>query len=79
MWSDLKYAIADRLFCTEMDDAFRMGVRHGAEFATRNISFQMNLKNKDLTKAQQVGYDKALTALQGAKEIIQDSTGAQVR
>ena len=79
MWSDLKYAIADRLFCAEMDDAFRMGVQHGAEFATRNISFQMNLKNKDLTKAQQVGYDKALTALQGAKEIVQDSTGAQVR
>jgi hypothetical protein len=79
MWSDLKYAIADRLFCVEMDDAFRMGVQHGAEFATRNISFQMNLKNKDLTKAQQVGYDKALSALRGAKEIIQDITGAQVR
>ena len=79
MWSDLKYAIAYRLFCAEMDDAFRMGVQHGAEFATRNISFQMNLKNKDLTKAQKVGYDKALSALQGAKEIIQDITGAQVR
>ena len=78
-WRELKYQIADKLFCREMDDAFKMGVEHGAEFATRNISFQMNLKNKDLTKAQQIGYDKALTALQGAKEVIQEATGAQVR
>lgn len=78
-WRELKYQIADKLFCAELDDAYRMGTQAGAEYATRTISFRMNLKNKDMTKTQQIGYDKALAALQDAKETIQESTGAQVR
>lgn len=78
-WREIKYQIADRLFCEELDDAYRMGVQSGAEYATRTISFRINLKNKDLTKAQQIGYDKAIAAMQDAKETVQENTGAQVR
>lgn len=71
MLEDLRYNIADKLFARELDDAFDMGKREGARVATRKISFVINLKNKDLTKAQQVGYDKALVALHTAKEEVE--------
>ena len=36
---EVKYQIADKLFCKEMDEAYSMGIRVGAEFAARKMSF----------------------------------------
>lgn len=79
-WRELKYRIADIVFATEMDEAYELGIRAGAEYATRNISFQVGLKEakQDLTKTQKIGYDKAYDIIQSCKEDIRKTTGAMV-
>ena len=37
-WSDLKYEVADKLFGKELDEAYKMGMRIGSEYATRRLS-----------------------------------------
>lgn len=79
-WRELKYMIADKLFAYELDEAYAHGVKAGAEFAARTISFQLGLKEskQELTKTQKIGYDKALAIVQERKEHIHKSTGAAV-
>ena len=79
-WRELKYMIADKLFAYELDEAHAHGIKQGAEFAARTISFQLGLKEstQKLTKTQKIGYDKALAIVQERKEHIRKSTGAAV-
>lgn len=76
--SELKYQIADKLFAKELDEAYGMGMRIGAEFATRIISFRVNLNSEKikLTKTEKQGYLKALDIIQDCKPHIEDKTGA---
>lgn len=78
--SDIKYEIADKLFARELDEAYEHGIRAGAEYATRTISFKVGLKgeSKELTKTQKLGYDKANAVVQACKDDIRKTTGALV-
>jgi len=77
-WREVKYQIADKVFKYEMDEAFQMGIREGATFATRKITFRVELKRdrQDLTKTQKLGYEKALEIVQYARTEIKEETGA---
>lgn len=79
-WKELKYQIADKLFNKELDEAYSMGLRGGAEYATRKISMQLYIEQpkQDLTKTQSLGYDKANEIVQGCKQDIREKTGASV-
>ena len=79
-WKELKYQIADKLFAKELDEAFDMGLREGARFATSTISFKVYLKEskEDLTKTQAVGYRKAMSIVEDCKTEIREATGANV-
>jgi len=78
-WADLKYEVADKLFGKELDEAYKDGIRIGAEFATRKLSFEVSLKRHlTLTKVESRGYDHAFVAINRAKEEIRNTTGASV-
>jgi hypothetical protein len=78
-WAELKYQIADKLFCKELDEAYSMGIRAGAEFAARKMSFEVNLKRQlKLTKVEERGYQKAIEAIDRVKPEIARSTGAML-
>ncbi len=78
-WSDFKYELADLLFAKELDEAYKDGIRIGAEFATRKLSFEVSLKRHlTLTKVESRGYDHAFAAIVRAKEEIRNTTGASV-
>lgn len=76
--SELKYQIADKLFAKELDEAYGMGMRVGAEYAARIISFRVNLNSEKikLTKTEKQGYLKALDVIQDCKPQIEEKTGA---
>lgn len=78
--SDIKYEIADKLFARELDEAYEHGIRAGAEYATRTISFRVNVKEaaQGLTKTQKIGYDKANAIVQSCKTDIANTTGAML-
>ena len=78
VWREIKYQIADKVFKYEMDEAFQMGIREGATFATRKITFSVELKRErqDLTKTQKLGFEKAIDILQDARKEIKEQTGA---
>ena len=78
-WAELKYQIADKLFCKELDEAYSMGISQGAEYATRKLSFEVNLKRHlKLTKVEERGYQHAIDAIQRVKPEIAATTGALV-
>jgi len=78
-WSDLKYEVADKLFGKELDEAYKMGIRIGAEYATRKLSFEVSLKRRlTLTKTEERGYDYAIAAVARIKPEIASQTGASV-
>lgn len=76
-WKDLRYQIADKLFCAELDEAYSMGIRVGSEFTARKMSFR--LRNRPtMTKTQTQGYDLAFDAIQEVKKEISQQTGAML-
>jgi len=78
-WSDLKYEIADKLFGKELDEAYKMGMRIGSEWATHKLSFEVSLKrNLTLTKTEARGYEHAIAAVDRVKPEIAKKTGAMV-
>ena len=77
-WREVKYQIADKVFKYEMDEAFQMGIREGATFSTRKISFAVELKadRLNMTKTQKLGYQKAIDIVRDTRAVIKDQTGA---
>ena len=77
-WREIKYQIADKVFKYEMDEAFQMGIREGATFSTRKISFAVELKadRLNMTKTQKLGYQKAIDIVRDTRAVIKDQTGA---
>ena len=77
-WREIKYQIADKVFKYEMDEAFQMGIREGATFSTRKITFAVELKadRLNMTKTQKLGYQKAIDIVRDTRAIIKDQTGA---
>ena len=77
-WREVKYQIADKVFKYEMDEAFQMGIREGATFSTRKITFAVELKAErlNMTKTQKLGYQKAIDIVRDTRAVIKDQTGA---
>lgn len=77
-WRNMKYQIADKLFAFELDEAYDMGIRVGAEYATHVISFRTNLNSEkiQLTKTEKKGYEKALQVIQDCKPQIEEKCKA---
>lgn len=78
--NELKYRIADFLFAKELDEAYEMGIRIGAEYAARTISFKVGVTEvkKNLTKTQAQGYAIADGIIQDCKQDIANTTGAML-
>jgi hypothetical protein len=73
-WKELKYRIADKLFDRELNDAYEMGVREGVTHTLRELGFTLKLGADDkLTKAQAVGYAKALERYFDKRAELKDS------
>jgi len=78
-WSVFKDEVAELLFAKQLDEAYKDGIRIGAEYATRKLSFEVGLKRRlSLTKVESRGYDHAFVAINRAKEEIRNKTGASV-
>ena len=75
-----KEAILEKLFRKQLDEAFERGVREGATYAMRTISFKVNDENnqKEMTKTQKIGYGKAVELITEAKHEVRGRTGAWV-
>lgn len=77
-WRELKYQIADKLFAYELDEAYDMGIRMGAEYATHVISFRTSLNSEKikLTKVEKKGYEKAIEVINDCKPQIEEKCKA---
>lgn len=70
---DLRYWIADKLFCKELDDAFDLGKRTGEVIvrnSARHIIAELEHKRKHMTKPQDQGYARALEIVRDEFELI---------
>lgn len=76
-WRELKYQIADKLFNYELDDAYRMGLQAGSEFATRKLSFALEMKADaiKMTPTEKRGYDRALEVFKEERINVEISSG----
>ena len=78
-WKYFKYEIADFLFKSELDEAFREGQHSGIEYATRKLSMAVrHLEASNLTKTQKIGQQAAMEAIVEAKKEIMRRTGANI-
>jgi hypothetical protein len=77
---DWWYDVADWLFPKQMDKAYEQGIRVGAEYAARLMSFQVIEAGEkaELTKSQQVGFEVARKAIRESKKTITSRTGAML-
>lgn len=78
-WKDWKYEIADKLFNAELDEAYDMGKRVGAEYTVSRIVYGLDINSTKLpmTKTQKSGYDMAVEVVQAQKPEIENKTGAK--
>ena len=56
---DWKYELAQKFFESELDDAYKMGIREGVEQVTKAITFDMTLRDAHITKPQLVAWNTA--------------------
>lgn len=79
-WDNFLYDLADRLFGKQMDKAYNQGIRIGAEYAARKMSFAVSNADveKELTKTQLIGYKRAQQELRSVKKEIHAQTGAML-
>jgi len=70
--AEIKYQIADKFFAKELDEAYDMGMRVGAEFATRTLSFRVSLNSEKvkMTPTEKKGYEKAIQVIEDVKPEI---------
>jgi hypothetical protein len=78
--ADFKYDVADWLFPKQMDKAYEQGIRVGAEYAARLMSFNVLEAGEktELTKAQAAGFEIARKAIRDSKKVIHAKTGAML-
>jgi len=77
---DTLYDIADKLFPKQMDKAYEQGIRVGAEYAARLMSFSIDEAGEkaNLTKTQKIGLEVAQKAVRDIKKHIHARTGAML-
>lgn len=71
-------AIAEFLFKKQLDKAYQDGIKEGAGFCmyTYEMKFYLHKPKQELTKTQEIGYDKALKVAKLAKDEVRGKTGA---
>ena len=75
-WKLFKYEIADFLFKKQLDEAYEQGMRVGAEYASRMLSFSVrNLDTSKMTKTQKIGHEASMAAVIEAKKDVMRKTG----
>jgi len=57
---DIKYFIADKLFSKELDEAYAMGIREGANVMHKDILFNLKTARLNMTKTRKEGFAKAI-------------------
>ena len=78
-FSDFKFELVELLIGKQLDKAYKQGITIGAEYATRKLSFEVSLKrNLTLTKTEERGYEKAISAIERVKPEIKTQTGAML-
>lgn len=75
MLSNLKYWIADNLFCSEMDDAYRLGVQGGTNQALSTLAFRVATRKPQLTPTELKGYLKAIEVMNDSRNEQLDKVG----
>ena len=56
----MKYQLAEWLFSKELDEAYEMGIREGANAIHKDILFKLKTAKIDMTKVRMEGYNKAI-------------------
>lgn len=59
--------IAERFFERELDESYALGVREGMRCAAQTISFRVGIREKELTKTQLIGLNRALDVINDFK------------
>lgn len=54
-----KYQLAQKFFESELDDAYRMGIREGVEQVTKSIAFDLALRDVHIAKSHLVTWNTA--------------------
>jgi hypothetical protein len=57
--SEWKYLLAQKFFESELDDAYKMGIREGVEQVTKAIAFEMALRDPHITKGSILAWNTA--------------------
>lgn len=71
MLKDIKEQLSELLFQDELEEAFKLGQKSGAEFAMRKISFEVKLKKHlNLTKVENRGYERSIEVIERVKDDI---------
>lgn len=71
MLTEVKESIAEAVFSKQLDEAYKLGMRAGAEYAMTKISFEVKLKNHlKLTKTEDRGYDRSIEVIERVKADI---------
>jgi len=62
----MKYQLAEWLFSKELDEAYEMGIREGANAIHKDVLFRLKTSKtqKELTKARKEGYTKAVEVVE---------------
>jgi hypothetical protein len=56
---DWKYNLAQKFFESELDDAYKMGIREGVEQVTKAIAFELALRDPHITKGSILAWNTA--------------------
>lgn len=79
VWEWFRHGITEVLFGKDLDEAYDMGMRIGAEYAAFKMGFAVRNQQKlTMTKTEQRGYDYAMKAVQEVKPDIAKKTGARL-
>lgn len=70
-WEHLRYLIADKLFNSELDEAYHDGLREGADFALQKTGMAVH-RDTELTKTQKQGYDVAVMRYEEARKVVEE-------
>lgn len=54
-----KYQLAQKFFESELDDAYKMGIREGVEQVTKSIAFDLALRDVHIAKSHLVTWNTA--------------------
>lgn len=74
----MKAKLAELLFARELDKAYQEGITEGARYATGHLHTRLYARQRflELTKTQELGYEKAIKVVRDAKHDVRGKTGA---